>query len=227
MSKKLNTHGKKSFDTKYYKRFFEKYNKSEFDMYYRWVLGWIGFLKKYSPVSNGNGKSALEVGSSLGYFSKVLKENGFDVDASDISSHIVKKAKKIQKDIDFRVIDVEKKIKTNKKYDLVVAFEVLEHLDNPEIAMKNIYSILKKGGTFIFSTPFLNKKALSDPTHINVHEEKWWLNLGKDSGFKKRIYVPCTFIPYMYRLSSIFSVGFKLKTNLPYINSTAFYIFTK
>lgn len=41
--------------------------------------------------------------------------------------------------------------------DVVVCTEVFEHLEHPLLAMKEILRILKSGGTFIGSTPFLFK----------------------------------------------------------------------
>jgi SAM-dependent methyltransferase len=41
--------------------------------------------------------------------------------------------------------------------DVVICTEVFEHLEKPELAMKEILRILKPGGTFIGSTPFLFK----------------------------------------------------------------------
>lgn len=227
MTETTSSHGKGSFDRKYFRRFFNKYSESEFEIYYRWAKGWIRFLDKYLPLKNGKNRKVLELGSSMGYFSKALSERDFDVVATDVSSHIIQKAKKLQKDIDFQVVDIEKEIKVKGGFDFVFAFEVLEHLKNPEKALRNIYPKVKKGGYLVFSTPFPTKRSLADPTHINVHEETWWMELGKKVGFKKRKLVHATFVPYLYRLNSVFSIGFPLKSDIPFINSTAFYIFRK
>ena len=40
-------------------------------------------------------------------------------------------------------------------FDTVLLFEVLEHLDNPQNAIKEINRILKPGGTLLFTVPFL------------------------------------------------------------------------
>ena len=220
-------HGDKSFDRKYYRRFFDKYTIKEFDTYCRWALGWIKFLDRYLPLKKGKGRRVLELGASTGYFSKFLKDRGFEVVASDVSDFIVKKGKKLQKGIDFRKIDVEKKISVKGKFDYIVTFETLEHLKSPEKAMKNILNKLKDDGVLVFSTPFPTKRSLADPTHISVHEEKWWLGLGEKVGFKKRKLVHATFIPFLYRISSVFSLGFPLKSDIPFVNSTCFFIFKK
>lgn len=223
---KIMVHGENSFDKKYYKRFFDKYSKSEFDTYVNWADGWVRFLDGYLDLKSGKGKTMLELGASLGYFSRIFKDRGFDVSASDISSYIVGKAAKLQKDIKFFKFDIEKNT-TKEKYDYIVAFEVLEHLKDPVKSLKNIKQMLKKGGTLVFSTPFPTKRSLSDPTHINVHDPSWWLKAGKKTGFFKTKAVYATFVPFLYRISKYLSVGFPVKTNLPYINSTCFLIFEK
>lgn len=220
-------HGEKKFDKKYYKRFFDKYSKSEFDMYVNWADGWVRFLDRYLDIKDGKGKNILELGSSLGYFSRIFKDRGFIAEGSDISSYIVSKAAKLQKDIKFFKLDIEKENKISKKYDYLVAFEVLEHLKDPEKSLKHIKSMLKKDGVLIFSTPFPTKRSLSDPTHINVHEMSWWLKLGKKVGFSKTKGVYATFVPFLYRISKYFSIGFPIKSDTPYLNSTCFLIFEK
>jgi len=220
-------HGENSFDKKYYRRFFDKYTKSEFDKYVNWADGWVRFLDKYVDFKNSEGKNLLELGSSLGYFSRIFKNRGFKVSASDISSYIVKKAAKLQKDIKFFKLDIEKGHKITSKYDYIVAFEVLEHLKEPGESLRNIRKMLNKNGIFVFSTPFPSKRSLADPTHINVHEASWWVKCGKKAGFTKTKVVYATFIPLMYRISRYLSIGFPVKTDLPYINSTCFLIFKK
>jgi len=220
-------HGRESFDKVYFKRFFDKYSKKEFRKYVNWADGWVRFLERYVDLKNPEGKSVFELGASLGYFSRVFKDRGFDVFASDISSFIVRKASILQKDICFSKLDIEKDVMENRQFDFIVAFEVLEHLRKPKRALINIKKMLKDDGTLIFSTPFPTKRSLSDPTHINVHEEKWWLKLGKKTGYKKTKVVYATFVPFLYRISKYFSFGFPVKLNLPYVNSTCFVIFEK
>ncbi|MEK7497572.1 MAG: class I SAM-dependent methyltransferase [Patescibacteria group bacterium] len=221
------SHGRASFDRKYYKRFFDKYSKEEFGKYVNWADGWVRFLDRYLDIKDGKGRTLHELGASLGYFSRVFKNRGFDVTASDISSYIVRKSGMIQKDIKFFKLNIENELRSSKKYDYIVAFEVLEHLKKPEKALKNIRKTLKKDGILIFSTPFPTKRSLSDPTHINVHEASWWLKLGRQTGFTKTKAVYATFVPFLYRISKYLSIGFSFKSDIPYVNSTCFLIFKK
>ena len=220
-------HGQASFDKNYYQRFFYKYSKSEFMKYVNWADGWVRFLDNYLDIRVGNKRKVLELGASLGYFSKVFKDRGFDVWATDISPYIIKKAKVLQRGINFSTVDVEKGIKIPERFDYIIAFEVLEHLKKPDLAFKNIKAKLKTGGTLVFSTPFPTKRSLADPTHINIHKEEWWLRLGKKTGFRSLKMIHATFIPFLYRFSSRFSFGFPLKTDIPFANSTVFFLFKK
>lgn len=221
-------HGKSQFDRKYYARFFSKYEKEEFNKYYKWSLGWFRFLNKNIGLFKNPGVRVLEIGCSAGYFSKVLYEKGYEVLGTDISKFILDKAKRFVPQVEFEVFSIEKKnIKISKRYDYIVAFEVFEHLKDPLLALKNSYKLLNKGGVVVLSTPFVSQKSLSDPTHINVHDPEWWLAESKKAGFKKSTFKYATFVPYLYRFSSVFSVGFPFKFKNKWINSTVFLILKK
>jgi len=218
------THGEVSFDKEYYRRFFKSYNQEEFKIYENWFRGWEKFI--FDRIYKNGQENVLEIGCSIGAFSKILKAKGLDVTATDISEYILSKAKKLQKDINFEFFDIEK-TKSDQKYDLIFAFEVFEHLNDPKKALSNVYRLLNNGGQFIFSTPFPSKQSLADPTHINVHKPSWWLQAGRKAGFKKRTHTYVTFVPLLYRYSQFLSWGFPLKLDLPYINSTSMFFFKK
>jgi len=219
-------HGEKDFDRKYYKRFFSNYNQKEFQKYVNWFEGWFRFISCQHNLRNGKGKKALEIGCSLGYFAVILERQKYEVTATDISKFIIEKASKINPQIDFQTLDIQKNtLKT--KYNYIFAFEVFEHLENPREAIMNCYKMLKKDGVLIFSTPFVTKQSLADPTHINVHAPDWWKSVCKESEFKKVEMVPATFVPFLYQIHPILSQGFKLKFEFPLVNTTAFYICQK
>ena len=59
------------------------------------------------------------------------------------------------KNKEFIYLDLQKKITIDTKYDCIVIFNVLEHLLDPNLALKNLSTICKKNGRIIGSTPFL------------------------------------------------------------------------
>lgn len=226
-NKKFIQHGKEIFDKQYFGHFFKKYSLDEVQYYYRFFQGWIRFLDIFFPLNNGRDKKVLEIGCGIGAFAKILKERGFDVQATDISSYILKKAKKNLPQIDFKVLDIEKGSKEKNKYDYIFAFEVLEHLKNPLRAIENSKIMLKEGGALIFSTPYPTRETLSDPFHINVNLPEFWLKAGKKTGYKNVVVKYVSFIPFLYRFHSFFSRPIPLRINSHFINSTCFYFFTK
>lgn len=218
-------HGKEKFDREYFGIFFKKYDLSELMFYYRWFTGWINLLDNYLPLKIGQGSKVLEIGCTIGAFSKLLKERGFEVTATDVSEFIIKKAKELQKNVKFKILDIEKNVTENKKYDYIFAFEVLEHLNNPQKALCNIKKLLRRGGILVFSTPLPTKQTLADPMHINVHDSSFWLEIGNNLKYRRVYCKNAAFIPFFYRFSPLFSVGLPFRVNLPYVNNTCFYFF--
>ena len=56
---------------------------------------------------------------------------------------------------EFVNLDLQKKILIELKYDYIIIFNVLEHLLDPNLALRNLSKICKKNGKIIGSTPFL------------------------------------------------------------------------
>jgi SAM-dependent methyltransferase len=81
-------------------------------------------------------------------------------------------------------------------FDAVVALHLVEHLAQPEQAIRHVNRILTDDGLFLFATPNpvyalrhfkhieRTPDAISkDPTHINVHPPSTWRRWVTDSGF--------------------------------------------
>lgn len=104
-------------------------------------------LNKYKV----RGKKVLEIGCGVGGQLQVLSSFNNDVFGSDINEEALAEATRIG----FKVFqqDAEKDLKDEEKYDVICAFDVLEHLREDNLAIKNIHRALKKEGLFIFSVP--------------------------------------------------------------------------
>lgn len=224
---KTSFHGNENFDKKYFGAYYKEYSQNELTKAYRWFMGWIRFLEQFLPIKKGEGKKVLEIGCGIGAFAKILDERGFYVEATDISAYILKKAKKNQPNIDFKILDIEKNTSSKNKFDYIFALEVMEHLKNPIRALKNSKKMLKREGTLVFSTPYPTKETLANPFHINVNLPEFWLLEGKKIGFKNVKVKYVSFIPFLYRFHSLFSQAFPLRIDSHFINSTCFYFFRK
>jgi len=55
------------------------------------------------------------------------------------------------------------------KYDSVVSFQVIEHIENDLLFLKEIYRVLKPGGVAIISTPNIQHTLSRNPWHIREY----------------------------------------------------------
>lgn len=83
----------------------------------------------------------------------------------------------------------------DKQFDVVTAIEVIEHIDNPMLALKEIHRVLKDKGTFVMTTPNNNlffkafwwiwEKTFGQEwhsTHLTTYKKNEWIALIKKSG---------------------------------------------
>ena len=96
---------------------------------------------------------ALDIGCCYGYSCGTCRELGYSVYGTDISSHALRQAKKIGNLDNLLVCDAQKGLPFRINFDLVVCFEVLGHLEKPQMAIKCAFEVLKSKGMFVASTP--------------------------------------------------------------------------
>ena len=96
-------------------------------------------------------KSVLDLGCSAGYGSSLMSSRGFRVCGIDRNRKSIELAKKRYPGIDFRAADGGSVMK--KKYDAVVALDVIEHMDNHRETIEKWLGMLGPGGLLIISTP--------------------------------------------------------------------------
>lgn len=106
-------------------------------------------------------KKILDIGCGAGTISLYLASKGNKVYGIDISGNAIKScresAKKlgIENYVHFEVMKFPNKI-PNKKFDFILLIEVIEHLKKDGLALDKVYTLLKKGGVAIVSTPSKN-----------------------------------------------------------------------
>mgnify|MGYP001298952206 CR=1 FL=1 len=110
----------------------------------------FNFIK--SSLSLFSGK-VLDVGCGKMPYKKYILENtkvteyiGLDIDDALVYD------KKIKPDYTWDGIKMPFE---NNTFESAIGTEVLEHCPNPEIILKEIYRVLKPGGVFLFTVPFL------------------------------------------------------------------------
>lgn len=224
-----NGRAKKKFEEFYFEGYYKgiaDFSKNRDKELANWFRGMLEYVDRYYPIKKGWGKRLIEFGCATGAASSVLRDFGWDVTATDVSKYAIDRAKKNFKGIKFLVQDMEKPFK-GEKFDLVVAFDVIEHLPHPEVAIRNVWSLLKNGGTTIFSTPNDYPHVSNDPTHINVKEPKEWQRILKRVGFKDIFMKQITLTPYFYKWHWRFALALPFATRSPYFISPVIIIAKK
>ena len=147
-------------------------------------------ILKLIPRS-GTGLNALDAGCGTGFFTLEFLKRGFFVDSFDITEYAVEKTKSIipwelKSRLDIQVLDINS-FKTNKKYDIILLSEVLEHINDDAAIVKKFGRMLKENGLILITVPF--DQSLWSPSdeysgHIRRYSSERMTKLINNSGLK-------------------------------------------
>lgn len=121
----------------------------------------LSFVQAHDKLKD---KRILDIGCGGGIFSEALAEAGAEVVGIDLSQNSIAIAKQhseeVNKVIDYRVCTAESLAENEVgSFDIVCCFEMLEHVDNPQVVIDSVQKLLKPDGVFFAST--LNRNLLS------------------------------------------------------------------
>jgi len=113
-------------------------------------------LKAYETAAEmADHKSVLDCGCNVGYGSEVLSRRAKEVVGVDVSPKAIEMAqKKFGTDgLKFHLVDGLHLPFANDRFDLVVSFQVIEHIDDYNPYLTEIMRVLKDDGIALFTTP--------------------------------------------------------------------------
>jgi|GEM_PF-2810037 len=121
------------------------------------------------------GLNVLDFACGVGYGSKMIAKygNAKSVLGCDLSQDAIRYAQHRNKcdNLEFKVENAELYLK-EEFYDLIVSFETIEHLPEPERFLDNVQRNLKKEGLFIVSTPISQFEIDIKPANP-YHTQEW------------------------------------------------------
>lgn len=138
------------------------------------------------------GKKILDFGCGCGGFIRCLKDNGISADGVELSQEAIQilnqEGHRVFRDIS----------ETEDMYDIITMFHVIEHLNEPDVVLKQIKKYLKPNGILICETPNSDDALLSrfqssafgDFTywseHVNLYSSLNLEKLMKRNGFETK-----------------------------------------
>jgi 2-polyprenyl-6-hydroxyphenyl methylase/3-demethylubiquinone-9 3-methyltransferase len=122
----------------------------------------LDYLLRELPEEKNHLK-ALDFGCGGGLITIPLANLGMKVTGLDSCKKTIEKAEeksnKLGVKVEYFTSDLKNFNDTKKKFDLITAFEVLEHLEDYKLSLVRLATLLKPGGILVIST--INKTPLS------------------------------------------------------------------
>lgn len=157
-------------------------------------LGWMPmprYLLRRSRIlhhlGRGQGRKVLDVGCGAGALLADLSARGFDCTGLETSAKAREIARLINGSCPATRIFEEPRHDWANRFDVVMSFEVLEHIHDDQAALEKWRGWLKPGGTFITSVPcHMSKWSLSDEWagHVRRYEEDEFRKLITSNGLE-------------------------------------------
>jgi SAM-dependent methyltransferase len=124
----------------------------------KWRMGWAEHITRYawSASSLAAGDRALDIGCGVGYGARYLADHGAaQVVAVDYSEEAIALASKEFNlpAITYLQDDAQVLSHVEGSFNLIVAFEIFEHVPQPEKMLARCRELLAPGGWFFCSTP--------------------------------------------------------------------------
>ena len=184
-----------SFDEKYFST--NTYANVSFAKYsqYWWSNRFYATLaRRYGK----HGTRLLEIGSGLGHLVWQL-EDSFETHGLDINYWAVKESKAVIQKSSLQTASAQELPFANQSFNVVIIKHSVEHLPDPQKAIKEIGRVTEKDGTLILATPNLDSLlkpwkgekwiGYQDPTHISLKRPADWISFIESAGFTiKRVF---------------------------------------
>jgi 2-polyprenyl-3-methyl-5-hydroxy-6-metoxy-1,4-benzoquinol methylase len=183
----------KLYSDEYYSEMFTKSMIPFFDKR-KALIGQNKFNQISEYFKDDNKKRVLDIGCGVGEVIDVFKDNDWDCEAIELnpiaSEWLSSRGIKVFQD----TLD---NYKSDHQFDLIMAWNVIEHVTNPKEFLAKVFRLLKPGGLFVSEVPHGNsllvdhcrnsgmdpKRILQGEQHIMLYSIEAYSQLHENAGF--------------------------------------------
>ncbi|MCD4666612.1 class I SAM-dependent methyltransferase [archaeon] len=133
-----------------------------------------------------NSKNILDVGCAYGESARKFSRKSKNVYCIDPNQELIKKAKKNNPNIFFKIGSAEKIPFKDKSFDVVILSDVIEHVDDEKKSLDEIYRVLKSKGTLILTTPHKGLFSFMDVDNYSWHYRRFLKIKTNKPGYKDK-----------------------------------------
>ena len=146
---------------------------------------------------HGRARRMLEIGSAGGHWTRAALQLGWEVDVNDLNEAELESLPDLRRGRIYRGFfeDVEF---DRGAYDLVLAMNLFEHILDPEVFVRKVWSILRHGGVLMMKTPHarswserlegIHWRALLGVGHVQFGTRASVRSLFEGAGFEIALY---------------------------------------
>ena len=111
----------------------------------------LSFLQKAGVLDKR--KKILEIGSGTGRMLNYLLNEGYSVQGLEKKETVIEKSKLLYGDLHIQKVDSEKIPYSDNSFDIVISFDVFEHIPDSDSHLKEVFRVLSNDGYYLLQTP--------------------------------------------------------------------------
>jgi SAM-dependent methyltransferase len=166
----------------------------------------VGLVRRYAPARRG-ASALLDIGCGYGYLLRRFRKR-YRLVGIDVSTHAARETTGRIPGALVVAADVQRPLPFDHPFDVVLAINVVEHLDDPAAAAEAIREALVPGGICVIHLPTINgpvSRAIyrfayeRDPTHVYRPSGREARRLFERAGFRT---VETSYAPHVRWLGS-------------------------
>ena len=142
------------------------------------------------------GETLIDIGCGIGEFIFQLRKHFSSLVGIDIDKHKIAFAKKRTekyKNVSLYCGELESFHFPDEQFDICLCLDVLEHVKNPSLLLREIYRLLRPGAEIIATVPnwydiIISGILRKNPSHIHTLAPWTWMKLLRLAGFRIKSY---------------------------------------